>query len=114
MAAFLYATALVIFWVGVLCFAVRASGLSWVTLRTYCPVRGGAYGYIRHPFCTSYILGWLAAVIAVLTLLIALILVVLTTIYARAAIREELGFSESSFASDYVEYRRRTGCFFRW
>lgn len=74
-------------------------------------LRDGPYRYVRHPFYTSYMAGWLAALIAVPSLLTVLIFAVLTIIYVRAARREEACFAESPLATEYATYRRETGRF---
>ena len=71
----------------------------------------GPYRYVRHPFYSSYILGWLAAVIAVPCLATLVIFLGMTTIYWQAASSEERRFLASPLATDYERYRMHTGLF---
>ena len=71
----------------------------------------GPYRWVRHPFGTGYLLGALAAPVAIDSpwmILIALLLVAMT---AYAAVREERVWLASSRADEYRAYRRRTGMF---
>jgi protein-S-isoprenylcysteine O-methyltransferase Ste14 len=74
-------------------------------------ITDGPYKWVRHPFCTGYLLGALAAPVAIshyASILIAIPLVVITV---AAAVREERVWLSGARAEEYREYRRRTGMF---
>lgn len=100
----LYVLATAIFWWS--CIVARTAQLNFLG-STQAPtkiLRFGPFGYVRHPFYTSYIISWLAACVAVPSIVTTLILVVLTAIYTLAARREELGFLVSPLSRAYSEY----------
>ena len=72
-------------------------------------VTAGPYRFIRHPFYCSYILAWVAGVIASREPWLVTTVVIMTTIYLRAAALEEAKFSHGAFRSAYAAYRDRTG-----
>lgn len=71
----------------------------------------GPFKIIRHPFYTSYILGWLAAFIATNTIGTLLIFIAMFIIYWNAAKKEETNFLISPLAGEYLEYKSKTGKF---
>ena len=74
-------------------------------------ITDGPYRWVRHPFCTGYLLGALAGPVAVshpAAIAIAAPLVVITV---AAAWREERVWLSSSRADEYRAYRKRTGMF---
>lgn len=71
----------------------------------------GPYQWVRHPFYTSYLLTWLAGVIATTELWLFITVMVMATIYWKAARLEEQKFFQSTLASLYAAYRSRTGLF---
>jgi protein-S-isoprenylcysteine O-methyltransferase Ste14 len=111
LATLLYCSSLVLFWWAV--YANREKPLSAV----FSPdlpmhfVSHGPYTWIRHPFYTSYLLTWLAGVVATGDLWLLSTVLVMVTIYWKAAILEERKFFQSALASLYVAYRSRTGLF---
>ncbi|NTY02430.1 isoprenylcysteine carboxylmethyltransferase family protein [Deinococcus sp. JMULE3] len=71
----------------------------------------GPYRWIRHPFYTAYVLGWLAGVLATGHLALLTTVLIMGTLYVRAARQEELKFARSALSGAYTSYRQRTGMF---
>ena len=71
----------------------------------------GPYRFVRHPFCTAYILAWVAGVFASGDWSLAVSVAVMTFLYLQSARMEEKKFSESKLAADYTGYRKSTGMF---
>lgn len=72
----------------------------------------GPYGYVRHPFYSSYLLFWASSALAVGDLTAYAFLVAMVMLYGIAASREEQKFTASDLSGTYAEYRRRTGMLF--
>ena len=72
---------------------------------------GGPYGWVRHPFYTSYLTFWSGCLVVDGSAASALCLAMLGCIYAVAASGEERKFSNSSLASSYQDYAAATGMF---
>jgi protein-S-isoprenylcysteine O-methyltransferase Ste14 len=72
-------------------------------------ITDGPYRWVRHPFCSGYLLGALAAPIAIDDQRLAWIAVPLVMV--TAAVREEWVWLSSAHADQYRAYRRRTGMF---
>jgi protein-S-isoprenylcysteine O-methyltransferase Ste14 len=110
-ATILYVASLILFWWAV--YTNRAKPLSAV----FSPdlprhfVSHGPYAWVRHPFYTSYLLTWLAGVAATGHLWLLSTVLVMVTIYWRAALLEEKKFFQTALASLYVAYKSRTGLF---
>lgn len=74
-------------------------------------ITDGPFKWVRHPFCTGYLLGASAGPIGIhhpVMLFIAAPLVAMTIV---AALREERVWMSGPHADDYADYRRRTGMF---
>jgi protein-S-isoprenylcysteine O-methyltransferase Ste14 len=71
----------------------------------------GPFCWVRHPFCTGYLLGALAPPIAMDDLRMIAISLPLVAITFSAAIREERVWLASPRGDEYREYRKRTGMF---
>ena len=71
----------------------------------------GPYRFIRHPFYSSYLVSWVAGVVATRQLWLLVSVAVMTTIYVFAARVEERKFLSSSLEEEYANYRSRTGMF---
>lgn len=71
----------------------------------------GPYRWIRHPFYLGYILGALAAAVAIDSLALAVIAAIMIAISVAAAIHEERVWLKSAHAEAYRAYRARTGMF---
>lgn len=74
-------------------------------------VQRGPYKFIRHPFYCSYLISYLACVIATGNALYLVIFLVMLGVYIAAAKREEAKFETSLLASEYLKYKNRTGFF---
>jgi protein-S-isoprenylcysteine O-methyltransferase Ste14 len=74
-------------------------------------ITDGPFRWVRHPFCSGYLLGALAAPIAVNDRRLALIALPLVIVTIAAAVREERVWLSSVHAGQYRAYRRRTGMF---
>ncbi len=72
----------------------------------------GPYAYIRHPIYVSYILAFLAALVALpsVTTLVAFTFNVL--LFTHAALSDERSLLTSALAPEYLRYKRNTGMFF--
>jgi protein-S-isoprenylcysteine O-methyltransferase Ste14 len=111
LATMLYVASLVLFWWAVS--TNRGKPLSAV----FSPdlpmhfVSHGPYAWVRHPFYTSYLLTWLAGVVATGHLWLLFTVLVMVTIYWRAALLEEKKFFQTALASLYAAYKSRTGLF---
>lgn len=69
-----------------------------------------AYRYVRHPFYTSYIFGWLAPFIFLQTLMSFAVFTGMAAIYIFAARKEESVLLINN--KDYAIYKKKTGMFF--
>ena len=74
-------------------------------------ITDGPYKWVRHPFCTGYLLGTLAGPVGIAHPAMFLIAAPLVGITIYAAVREERLWLSGSRAEEYAEYRRRTGMF---
>jgi protein-S-isoprenylcysteine O-methyltransferase Ste14 len=72
----------------------------------------GPYAHIRHPIYASYILAFLAALVALPTALTLVVFTFNAALFAHAAISDERSLSNSTLAAKYALYKRRTGMFF--
>lgn len=75
-------------------------------------VTWGPYARIRHPFYTSFILAFAAAVALSPNLLTVAALVYSVTALTVTAIREERRLLKTDFGSEYRDYMATTGRFF--
>jgi protein-S-isoprenylcysteine O-methyltransferase Ste14 len=71
----------------------------------------GPYRLVRHPFYTSYMLAWIATLVATRQPLLLGLILGMFVFYNRAANYEESKFAASPLADDYASYRARTGKF---
>ncbi|HEX6162181.1 MAG TPA: isoprenylcysteine carboxylmethyltransferase family protein [Vicinamibacterales bacterium] len=74
-------------------------------------ITDGPYRWVRHPFGTGYLLGALAAPVAIDDWRMALIAAPLVLMTIFAAAREERIWLASAHGDEYRAYRRRTGMF---
>lgn len=74
--------------------------------------KNGPYRVIRHPFYTSYTIGWLAGAVAAQSWVLGVIVVILFYFYRDAASLEEKQFKQSSLAQEHLKYQSETGMFF--
>jgi protein-S-isoprenylcysteine O-methyltransferase Ste14 len=108
----LYCISFVLFWICVRINREKPFSLAFSTDQPEHLMRRGPYRFVRHPFYLSYSLGWIASILASAQPWLLLSLMVMGTIYYRAAAAEERKFASSSLATVYADYRRRTGMFF--
>lgn len=71
----------------------------------------GPYGYVRHPFYSSYLLLWSGWALATWNILALLPLAMLFCAYWIAARGEERKFASTPMAEEYAVYAARTGRF---
>lgn len=74
-------------------------------------VTGGPYRFVRHPFYTSYLLAWVAGVPATGEPALLVTVLVMGSLYVRAARQEERKFAGSALRTEHRAYRARTGMF---
>ena len=74
-------------------------------------ISDGPYKWIRHPFCTGYLLGALAGPAGIDHPVMFLIAAPLAAMSVFAAVREERVWLSGPRAGEYRDYRRRTGMF---
>jgi len=82
-----------------------------VTRQKHTLVTHGPYRWVRHPFGAGYLLGALAAPIAINDVRMFLIALPLVALTLAAAFREERVWLSSPRADEYRAYRKRTGMF---
>jgi len=71
----------------------------------------GPYAYIRHPIYASYILAFLAVLVALPTLLTLAAFVFNVGLFTHAALSDERSLATGTFGADYARYKKRTGMF---
>lgn len=74
-------------------------------------ITSGPYKWVRHPFCSGYLLGALAGPVGIDHRAMFLVAAPLVVISILAAVREEQVWLAGPRAAEYREYRRRTGMF---
>lgn len=111
----MYLTSISVFWSAVRACARRRPTAIFEPDTPTQLVLEGPYRRIRHPFYTSYTIFWLAGWVGCGAWSTALIALVMTCVYVRAARSEEAKFEGSSLAAAYHVYRQQTGFFCpRW
>jgi protein-S-isoprenylcysteine O-methyltransferase Ste14 len=71
----------------------------------------GPYAYIRNPFYASYLASYIAAAIALQTVISYAVVVVMGVLFYAVARFEEKKFARSPVKDQYAQYLRRTGRF---
>jgi protein-S-isoprenylcysteine O-methyltransferase Ste14 len=71
----------------------------------------GPYAHIRHPIYASYILAFLAVLVAMPTLITLAVFVFNAGLFTHAAFSDERSLASGTFAADYALYKQRTGIF---
>ncbi len=71
----------------------------------------GPYRYIRHPIYLSYVLAFLAVLVALAALDHDGHFLLNLVVFVDCARRDERGIAGSALAADYAAYRKRTGMF---
>jgi len=74
-------------------------------------VRHGPFAWIRHPFYTSYFLGWVSVAVLLQTWTSGLLAAAMCVFYAIAAFQEERLLASSPLAADHATYRAEVGMF---
>jgi protein-S-isoprenylcysteine O-methyltransferase Ste14 len=74
-------------------------------------ITDGPFRWVRHPFCSGYLLAALAGPVSIASVAMVVIAVPLTAVAIVAAIREERVWMASARAEEYHAYARRTGMF---
>jgi protein-S-isoprenylcysteine O-methyltransferase Ste14 len=74
-------------------------------------ITDGPYKWVRHPFCTGYLLATLAGPVGIAHPVMVVVSIPLAMIAIAAAIREERVWMSGPRADEYREYRQRTGMF---
>lgn len=74
-------------------------------------ITDGPFRWVRHPFCSGYMLGALAAPLAIAHPVMLVVAVPLILISVTAAFREERVWLSGARAGEYREYCSRTGMF---
>ncbi|MGI9076533.1 MAG: methyltransferase family protein [Gemmatimonadaceae bacterium] len=83
--------------------------LAYVCCAPSAIFRGGPYRWVRHPFYLSYMLAWVAAVVALADWRLLLTPAIMGGFYLVAAYREERQMLHGPAAEEYPEYRRHAG-----
>ncbi len=110
-AMLLYAVSLAMFWWCVRINRAQPLSLAFSNDRPGHIVTRGPYAWVRHPFYLSYLLCWIAGVLATGQWALLLTVAVMGWIYWSAAVREEAKFAASPLADEYRRYARRAGRF---
>lgn len=113
-ASVLYGAALALFWWSVYAHSHRPPAICYAPERPEYLLTTGPYRWVRHPFYTAYMLAWSAGVLATLNPWLLISIVVMFTLYIRAARAEELAFSGSALAPAFASYQATTGMFLPW
>ena len=71
----------------------------------------GPYAYIRHPIYASYVLAFLAVLVALPTLITLVVFVFNVGLFTHAALSDERSLASGTFAAQYSQYKKRTGMF---
>ena len=107
----LFAYALWLFWRSYLINRTRPLSFAFANEQPHHLMRVGPYQKIRHPFYASYIAGWIASFLAGPNIATALVMVCMTSLYYRAARKEETAFLSSPLQQQYREYQARGSMF---
>lgn len=75
-------------------------------------ITDGPFRWVRHPFCTGYILSATAPAVATAHLWLIALAFPMVAITVWAAVRDERTWLASPRGAEYRDYRRRTGMFF--
>lgn len=110
--AFLFIVALVVFWWTYFTVKSKAFSFAYSDVASMHLVIIGPFKWVRHPFYTTYILGWFAAFLTTNTIQALLISIGMFVVYWNAAKKEELQFLSSNLAAEYSDYQKRAGAFF--
>jgi protein-S-isoprenylcysteine O-methyltransferase Ste14 len=107
----LYLLAHVLFWWSLLVHGAKRPAFAFAAVPPASLTQSGPYRLIRHPIYTSYVIVWLAGVVAAGQPWLLLTVGWMSWFYFQAARQEEQSFAGSAFADEYQAYRRRTDMF---
>lgn len=110
-ALLLYAVSLGMFWWCVRINRTQPLSLAFSTDQPGHIVTSGPYAWVRHPFYLSYLLCWIAGVLATGQWVLLATVAFMGWIYWRAAVKEEAKFAASPLAEAYRGYAARAGRF---
>jgi protein-S-isoprenylcysteine O-methyltransferase Ste14 len=85
--------------------------LAWSGAVPDALVDNGPYAHIRHPIYASYILAFLAVLVAMPILPMLLIFILNAALFTHAAMSDERHLMSSAIAAEYAEYKQRSGMF---
>lgn len=105
----LYAASLGLFWWCVRVNRSRPLSLAFSADLPCHLVAAGPYAAVRHPFYLSYLLCWIAGVVATGFWPLLATVAAMAWIYHRAALMEEAKFAASPLAEAYARYAAGTG-----
>lgn len=74
-------------------------------------ITDGPFKWVRHPFCTGYVLASTAGAVGIADPIMIVLAVPLVVMSILAAVREERVWLSSPRSEEYRQYRRRTGMF---
>lgn len=89
----------------------RRFGLAWGDHVPEALCEEGPYRYIRHPIYLSYVLAFLAVLVALPHWITALTFLCNLVLFVSGARSDEQVIAGSALAADYAAYRQRTGMF---
>lgn len=72
----------------------------------------GPYAWIRHPIYTSYLVAFLAVLIALPSIYSLAMFIVNAVLFGHAMWSDERSLARSPLAASFAEYKKRTGMFF--
>jgi len=107
----LYLVSLGLFWLAIWTIRHHPLSLAFSSDPPQHLVDRGAYSLIRHPLYVSYILAWIAGVVATGQPWLWVTVALMAVLYWKAASLEENKFLTCDLRSDYLEYRQRAGKF---
>ena len=105
----LYVVVLTLFWWAVPYARSAALRIAFSPSESNQLIRTGPYHYVRHPFYTSYLLFWVAGVVASESIWLGSTVIVMAAFYFTAIRQEEREFLCGPLASEYLAYQRLAG-----
>lgn len=114
LALLLYASSLGLFWWCVRVNRDRPPSLAFSADLPDHLVQHGPYSLVRHPFYASYLLCWIAGVLATGQWALLATVALMGCVYHCAALKEEAKFAASPLSDSYARYAARTGRYLPW
>ena len=106
-----FSCAFLLFWATIRVHRQQPPSLAFSQEASHHIVDTGPYRYIRHPFYTSYFLGWVANGLISESLLLLVPLICMGVLYVSAARLEERQFLGGELSGLYAPYMQRTKMF---